>query len=193
MAAWPLPTSPVGSYNKLWMHYDGNNWNSAWNSCILGSPEQTGANVLSNCTGWAEGRMLQLYMLFNPSYDPGTLGTHLFMELGYHNAGQEWLDVAELNGWDVIHEPEVGAVLVTGTHVAIIEDYNEGYGYLISESGYGDATPWYLHYSLYESGGSWHSSYSSDPDVIDFFRIPGIIPGPGAISGYDRKRRYRNA
>ena len=191
MPAWPLPTSPVGSYNKLWMHYNGYNWNSAWNSCIVGSPTQTGADVLSNCTGWAEGRMLELYMLFHPAYDPGTLGTHLFMEFGYHNAGQEWLDVAQAKGWDIIHEPEVGAVVVTGSHVAIIEDYNVGYGYLISESGYGDSTPWYLQYSLYKSGTTWYSSYSSSPAVLDFFRIPGINPS-GVVYGYDRRRRYRN-
>ena len=192
MPAWPLPTSPVGTYNKLWMHYNGYNWSSAWNGCIIGSPSQIGADVLSNCTGWCEGRMLQLYMLFNPSYDPGTLGTHLFMDFSYHNAGQEWLDEAAAKGFDIISQPEVGAVLVTGTHVAVIEDYNPGFGYLISESGYGDSTPWYLQYSLYESGGTWHSSYSTDPDVIGFFRIPTVTPGPIPGNGYDRRRRYRN-
>lgn len=193
MPAWPLPASPVGTYNKLWMHYDGSNWPDAWNSCIKGRPEQTGADVLSNCTGWCEGRMLQLYMLFNPSYDPGTLGTHLFMDFGYHNAGQEWLDVAQQKGFDIITQPEEGAVLVTGTHVAVIESYDPAYGWLISESGYDDSIPWYLHYSLYESGGSWHSSYSSDPDVIGFFRIPTVSPGPIPGRGYDRRRsrRYR--
>lgn len=192
MPAWPLPTSPVGTYNKLWMHYDGNNWATAWNSCILGDPTQTGADVLSNCTGWAEGRMLQLYMLFNPSYDPGTLGTHMFMDFGYHNAGQEWLDEATAKGWETPSTPAVGEVLVTGTHVAIIEDYDPNYGYLISESGYGDPTPWYLQYSLYESGGTWHSSYSTDPDVIGFIKIPTVTPGPIPGHGYDRRRRYRN-
>lgn len=192
MPAWPLPTSPVGTYNKLWMHYNGNNWSTAWNGCILGDPTQAGADVLSNCTGWCEGRMLQLYMLFNPSYDPGTLGTHLFMDFSYHNAGPEWLTEAAAKGFDIITQPEVGAVLVTGTHVAVIEDYDPNYGYLISESGYGDPTPWYLQYSLYESGGTWHSSYSTDPDVIGFFRIPTVTPGPIPGHGYDRRRRYRN-
>ena len=191
MPAWPLPSSPVGTYNKLWMHYDGNNWATAWNGCILGSPTQTGADVLSNCTGWCEGRMLELYMLFNPSYDPGTLGTHLFMDFSYHNAGPEWLTEAAAKGFDIITQPEVGAVLVTGTHVAVIEDYDPGFGYLISESGYGDSTPWYLQYSLYESGGTWHSSYSTDPDVIGFFRIPTVTPGPVPGQGYDRHHSHR--
>ena len=193
MPAWPLPTSPVGTYNKLWMHYDGNNWATAWNSCIKGRPEQTGADVLCNCTGWCEGRMLELYMLYNPSYDPGTLGTHMFMEFGYHNAGQEWLDVAQSKGWDIIHQPEAGAVLVTGSHVAVIEDYDPAYGWLISESGYDTLPPFNLHYSLYESGGAWYSSYATDPAVIDFFRIPTITPGPLPGYGYDRRRsrRYR--
>ena len=191
MPAWPLPTSPVGSFNKKWMHYDGNNWNDAWNSCIYGSPTQNGADVLSNCTGWCEGRMLDLYMLFNPTYDPGTLGTHMFMDFGYHNAGQEWLDEAQAKGFTIVHEPQIGAVLVTGTHVAVIEDYNEGFGYLISESGYGDSTPWYLHYSLYKDNGIWKSSYSSDPVVLDFFLIPTVTPGPVPGTGHDRHHGHR--
>lgn len=192
MSSWALPTSPVGTFNKLYMHYNGYNWATAWNGCITGDPEQYGANVLSNCTGWAEGRALDLYMQFHPGYDPGTLGTHLFMEFSYHNAGPEWLDVARNLGFEIVQEPQEGAILVTPSHVAIIEDHDST-GWLISESGYGDPTPWYLHYSLYEENGSWWSSYASTRNVIGFILIPDVVPGPGLIGKYDRhrSRRYR--
>ena len=193
MASWPMPTSPVGTFNKLWTHYTGYNWATAWNGCILGSPLQYGADVLSNCTGWAEGRALQLYMLFHPNYDPGTLGTHLFMDFSYHNAGQEWIDLALHKGFEVVQQPVEGSILVTPSHVAIVERDDGGDSWLISESGYGDSTPWYLHYSLYKGSGYWWSSYASDPRVIGFIKIPGVTPGPGpsAVSGYDRHRSRR--
>ena len=189
MPQYSMPTNPVGSYNPYWMHYNGYNWGQAFNSAIIGSPTQTGADVLSNCVGWSEGRMLQIYCQVS-GYDPNQTGTHPFMTFGYHNAG-EWLQEAQDLGFDILSEPQEGSVLVTNSHVANIERYDEGQGWLISESGYGDSTPWYLHHSLYKDGAQWKSSYASDPIVIGFFRIPGVTPG-GLIFGYDRRRRYRN-
>lgn len=189
MPNYSMPTNPVGTYNPCWMHYDGYNWGTAWNTAIKGSPEQTGADVLSNCVGYCEGRMLQIYMEIT-SYDPDNTGTHPFVNFGYYNAG-EWYDKATEWGYELLDHPEEGCILVTDSHVAVIER-DDPSGWLISESGYGDPTPWYLQYSLYESGGSWHSSYATSPDVIGFFRIPGTTPG-GHIMEYDRhrSRRYR--
>ena len=62
MPNYSMPTNPVGTFNPCWMHYNGYNWGQAWNTAIIGSPTQYGADVLSNCVGWSEGRMLQIYM-----------------------------------------------------------------------------------------------------------------------------------
>lgn len=191
MPNYSMPTNPVGTYNPCWMHYNGYNWGQAWNTAIIGSPTQAGADVLANCVGWAEGRMLQIYMEIT-GYDPNDTGTHPFVTFGYHNAG-EWYAEAESLGFETLNHPEEGTVLVTSSHCAIVERYDEGSGWLISESGYDTLPPWNLHYSIYESGGRWYSSYATDPLIIGFFRIPGTTPGPGITSNYDRhrSRRYR--
>ena len=92
--------------------------------------------------------------------------------------------------FQVLSQPEEGTVLVTASHVANVERYDSGQGWLISESGYGTLPPWNLHYSLYESGGTWYSSYASDPLVLGFIKIPGAGPG-GRILGYDRHHGHR--
>ena len=190
MPNYSMPTNPVGSYNPCWMHYNGYNWGQAWNTAIIGSPAQTGADVLANCVGWSEGRMLQIYMEIT-GYDPNDTGTHPFVTFGYHNAG-EWYAEAQSLGFTTLDHPEEGTVLVTGSHVANVDRYDEGYGWLISESGYDTLPAWNLHYSIYESGGHWYSSYATDPYIIGFFRVPGAGPGPGMLK-YDRNRsrRYR--
>lgn len=189
MPNYSMPTNPVGSYNPLWMHYNGYNWGQAWNTAIVGDPPQTGANVLSNCVGWCEGRMLQIYMEIT-GYDPNATGTHPFTNFGYYNAG-EWYQKAVEWGFETLDHPEEGTVLVTGSHVANVERYDEGYGWLISESGYGDPTPWYLQYSLFGSGTNWYSDYATDPTVIGFIKIPGVTPGPAIYGHYDRRRSRR--
>ena len=192
--AWNEPHNPVGSYDPKWMtNVYGASWSVAWNTAVYGDPTQAGADVLSNCVGWCIGRMLELYILNNPGYDPATLQTQPFAEFGRHNAG-EWYDTAVGLGYETVTEPQAGCILVTRQHVAVIEKYEDGQWW-ISESGYYDPTPWYYQNSLYQSGGVWYSSYSSEPrDIIGFFKIPSVTPGPapGGRTGYDRRRRYRN-
>ena len=192
MPNYSMPTNPVGTYNPCWMtNLYGASWSSAWNTSIYGSPQQTGADVLCNCVGYSQGRMLQIYMELNPAYDPTLLGTQLF---GVFNGDAgDWLTIAYNNGFQVLTQPEEGTVLVTSSHVANVERYDPGDGWLISESGYNTLPAWNLHYSLYESGGNWYSSYASDPLVLGFIKVPGTTPGPVPGTGYDRhrSRRYR--
>ena len=192
MPNYSMPTNPVGSYNPCWMtNLYGASSSGAWNTSIYGSPTQTGADVLCNCVGWSQGRMLQIYMQLNPGYDPAALQDHAFSMFNV-DAG-DWLTVAQNYGFTILSQPAEGTVLVTPSHVANVERYDPDDGWLISESGYDTLPAWNLHYSLYESGGQWYSSYASDPLVLGFIQIPGAGPGPfPAISGYDRRRRYRN-
>lgn len=190
-----MPTDPVGSYNPCFMtNLYGASWSSAWNTSIYGSPQQTGADVLCNCVGYAQGRMLQIYMEINPGYDPAAIQDHLFSM--FNGDADSWISIANNNGFTVLSQPQEGTVLATGQgtgdgHVAVVERYDPGQGWLISESGYNTLPPFNLHYSLYESGGQWYSSYASQPHVDGFIVIPTAGPGPIPGHGYDRHHGHR--
>lgn len=191
--AWREPTNPVGTYNPCYMsNMYGASWSSAWSTAIHGNPMQTGADVLSNCVGYTQGRMLELWLLDHPGYDPAQTRTHPFIDFNVQ-AGDDWFLVADDLGYEFIDEPEPCCVLITPTHVAVVETEIEG-EWWVSESGYNDPTPWYYHTSLYKSGGTWYDSYGEDPEIFAFFKIPDVSPTPypGARLGYDRRRRYRN-
>lgn len=189
--AWSEPTNPVGTYDPCWMMTDWVTWQDGWNTAIQGRPTAAGANVLSNCVGYCQGRMLKLYLLGNPTYDPSVTKTHPYVLYAWQ-AG-EWYTQAEALGCTMLTEPEPCSILCTSTHVAVVEKYENGQWW-ISESGY-DTMPHYLYQnSIYKSGGRWYSSWSTDPNIIGFFRIPGVTPGPApGRRKYDRRRhsRYR--
>ena len=199
------PVNPVGSGDPCYnTNLYGASWTNNWNTCIYGSPMQTGANVLSNCTGYAQGRALEIYREIHPNYNPATLQTHLFATL--NGEPDSWISRARTAGLTISDEPREGSILCTQDHVAIVEKYVEGQGWWISESGYGNTTPWHFWYELgpgvpdlySDSSGNWYSAYSSPSKLIDgFILIPDVIPGPGPTPGphrlgYDRRRRYRN-
>lgn len=190
------PHNPVGLNEPSFMtNLYGASWSNAWNTSIYGSPTQTGADVLANCVGYAQGRMLDIYREIT-GYNPAQTGTHPFVMFNV-DAGN-WYSTAINNGFTVQSDPREGSVLVTPNHVAVVEFYDQNTGkYWISESGY-NADPYLMQQSLYQDAqGHWHSAYSSpSTDVLGFILIPGVTPGPGPgpgiRRGYDRRRRYRN-
>ena len=204
MANFPAPFNPVGSNDPCWMtNLYGASWTSNWNTCIFGSPQQSGANVLSNCTGYAQGRALYIYnYIYN--YDPAQTHTHPFSTL--NGQPDSWITRATAAGLTVSNNPRAGSILVTNDHVAVVEKYVEDEGWWISESGYGNTVPYHYWYEiapgvkdLYkDNDGDWCSAYSSPSKKIQgFILIPGATPGPGPTPGprrvgYDRRRRYRN-
>ena len=121
--------------------------------------------------------MLEIYREIYPNYDPATLGTQLFGTL--NGDPDSWLTRAASAGFTISSEPRDGSVLVTQSHVAVVEHYDDVNDYwLVSESGYDTLPPWVYHNSLYKSGGTWYSSYATDPTVLGFILIPGVTPGP---------------
>ena len=78
---WSEPTDPTGTYDPAYMtNLYGASWDVAWNTSIYGRPMATGANVLSNCVGYAQGRMLRIWMEdYNPTYNPAQTQTHPFI------------------------------------------------------------------------------------------------------------------
>ena len=188
---WSEPTDPTGTYDPAYMtNLYGASWDVAWNTSIYGRPMATGANVLSNCVGYAQGRMLRIWMEdYNPTYNPAETHTHPFISYNAE-ADTRWLTIARSLGHTVSNEPREGSILVTGSHVAVVEKFKDGQWW-VSESGYDTMPHWVYHPSLYKSGDTWYSSYASIPKVEGFIYIPDISPGPGPSDGiiYDRKRR----
>lgn len=174
------PYNPVGSYAPSFMtNLYGASWDAAWNTCIYGDPTQTGANVLSNCVGYAQGRMLDIYREIT-GFNPARERSHPFVMFN-QNAG-DWYQIAIDHGFDVQATPREGSVLVTSSHVAVVETFDESTGlWWVSESGSGDPTPYYYQHSLYESGGRWYDSYGTDPLIIGFILIPGVSPTPPPV------------
>ena len=159
MAYTPRTTSPVNSYNPCWMtNLYGASWVDHWNTCIYGSPTQIGADVLCNCTGYAQGRSCEIYVNATGENPADTL-SHPFDRFNM-DAG-EWLDYAPLFGFSTGNEPRIGAILVTDTHVAIVEEKVNDNLWYVSESGYDTLPPFSYSTSLYRSGGIWRSYYTN--------------------------------
>lgn len=166
MINFNTPVNPVNSFNKCFMRIpDG------YNTCILGNPVQNGANVLSNCVGWVQGRALQIYMDVSDC-DPIN-GQHIFNEFNCDPVN--FLNVAKRKGFEIVSNPVVGSIFVTDSHVGIVE-YKDSTGWLISESGYqysGDAV--LFQHSIYYSNGCWYSSFASPEKLIKgFIKIPKV-------------------
>lgn len=199
MPSYPGPHDPSGLNEPSFMtNLYGASWSGAWNTCIYGSPVVAGANVLANCVGYAQGRMLDIWLALNPTYNPSVTMTHPFVTL--NGEPYEWIARARAAGLTVQNEPRAGSVLVTNSHVAVVESYDEATGlWMVSESGYGG--PAYSYGStIYKSGNTWYSSFASDHTIVGFILIPDVPPGPGpgpgptpgGRGGYDRRRRFRN-
>lgn len=187
------PYNPVGLYEPAYMKYIGN-WSNAWNTAIYGEPQQTGANVLSNCVGYAQGRMITIYNEIT-GYDPAQTQTHPFILM--NAAPGDWGERARSSGFEIVSEPVEGSVFYTNCHVGVVELY-DGSDWWVSESGFrSDA---YLYQkSLYKENGNWYSAWANpDKFIFGFIVIPDTEPGPGPGPGpgsgnkYDRRRRYRN-
>ena len=160
--------SPAGSYNPCYMtNLYGASWNDAWNSCIYGcypnegSPPVAGANVLANCTGYAQGRALEIYnecMLYNPS----VTHTHPFIPFNA-NAG-EWYDIAVNIGFDVSNTPALGSIICwdkagDAGHVAVVEKIIDSSTIITTESGWENiAGREWVRNTRYISGGQWTDS-----------------------------------
>lgn len=196
------PYDPSGRFEAAYMtNLYGASWSDAWNTSIYGSPVVAGANVLANCVGYAQGRMLTIYKEIT-GYNPAQTGTHPFVTLNSDPvAGSDgWIPRARAAGLTVQSEPRAGSVLVSDTHVAVVEYYDtETQQWMISESGYGGPA-YSFSPSIYKSGSKWYTNfaYPRPQEIYGFILIPDVQPGPGpgptpgGRGGYDKRRRFRN-
>ena len=172
----PRTTSPVGSYNPCWQtNLYGASWNDNWNTCIYGSPAQVGANVLCNCTGYAQGRSVEIWIHFT-GHTPQETFSHPFDMLNGDAGG--WAARAALYGFEIGYEPKPGAILETDTHVAIVEEKVNDDLWYVSESGYDTLPPFSYSTSLYRQNGVWRSYYTGQV-VNQFIYNPYVPDSPG--------------
>lgn len=159
-----------------------------WNSSIQGNGAIAGANVLNNCVGYSQGRLMEIHNQLYPNNQITSAATNIY---SIFNANTEdWYNIAVNNGYNVGSTPDYGAVGVWYSasqqvgHVANVENYADGV-WEISEG----------HYNYPGGQGSWDYSYlqnntdylpafiGADPtwDLIGFiypFTVPYPPPGP---------------
>lgn len=111
------------------------------NGCIVGKPTITGANVLCNCVGYANGRFNEIIN------DPELKGVVKAFKYQLTTNAENFIESAKNQGLKISSSPVTGGVMVWkkgatlggkdgAGHVAIVEAvYNDG-TILTSESGY---------------------------------------------------------
>ncbi len=140
-------SSPAGFYNPCYMtNLYGASWTDHWNTCIYGDYQGSpvaGADVLANCTGYAQGRALEIYNECM-GYNPAQTQTHPFV--GLNGNAREWYPLAPSLGLAVSTDPAPGAIIcwtegidpdsVFG-HVGVVESVEDQNTIITTESGYG--------------------------------------------------------
>lgn len=182
-------TSPAGLFLPYYMTTGAGGVNTS----IVGNGAIAGANVLNNCVGYSQGRLAEIYNQIN-----GTTGQNPFTM--FNVDAQNWLTVAQNNGFATGMTPQIGAVGVyyaSGQnlgHVCNIENIGIGGIWEISES----------HYYYPNGQGSWDYSYlqpnllpafiGNDPDwqLIGFiYPFQGLQPSESFPSIYSILHRRR--
>lgn len=134
-----------------------------WNSAIQGNGAIIGANVLNNCVGYAQGRLMEIHNQLYPSNQITSAGTNIYSI--FNANAEDWYQIAVNNNYNVGNTPDYGAVGVWYSaaqnvgHVAICEQTAEGIWY-ISES----------HYNYPGGQGSWdYSTLQNNTDYLPAF------------------------
>ena len=108
--------------------------NGGWNGAIQGKPTKTGANVLSNCVGYANGRFAEIM-------NEGKILYQLVCN------AENFIEKAKTYGLQVVDYPTLGGIMVWqkgslassdgAGHVAIVERLDSANQIYTSESSYG--------------------------------------------------------
>lgn len=112
------------------------------NGAVAGSPTISGANVLCNCVGYANGRFNEIIN------DPNLTGTAIKFKYQLVCNAENFIESAKKQGLSISSTPIEGGIMVWqkgktlgggdgAGHVAVVEEvYNDG-SIMTSESGYG--------------------------------------------------------
>jgi GH25 family lysozyme M1 (1,4-beta-N-acetylmuramidase) len=133
---------------------------------IPGNPLDAGCDVLANCVGYAAGRFNEI------------IGRGCFVYWQYAPNPDKWIATAKQYGLRTGSEPQLGAVLVWGHHVAIVEEINADGTIVTSESGYGCNNPFWLT-TRNNDDGCWNGGR--------FGKFHGFIYQPKGVEQYMKK------
>ena len=125
--------------------------NGGWNGAVKGSPTRAGANVLSNCVGYANGRFAEIQGLGYIKYQ-------------FVCNAENFIEKARLYGLKVSSTPKQGGIMVwqkgatlNGSdgagHVAIVERVDSANKIYTSESAYGGSA--FYNATRTNSNGRW--------------------------------------
>lgn len=117
--------SPAGSYLPYYMTTGAGGYNSS----IVGNSANglgvAGANVLNNCVGYAQGRMMEIHNQIYPTNTITSAAENIYSVFNVDAA--QWLTVAQNNGFSTGITPQAGSVAVYTSaqypagHVAVFE------------------------------------------------------------------------
>ena len=131
--------------------------NGGWNGAIQGNPTRSGANVLSNCVGYANGRFAEII-------GKGKIEYQLVCN------AENFIEKAKNYGLQVVSYPTLGGIMVWqkgslassdgAGHVAIVERIDSANQIYTSESAYGSTA--FYNSTRTNSNGRWgmNSNYS---------------------------------
>ena len=125
-------------------------------------------SVLANCTGYCQGRWMELGNTNTP--------------YAFHGNAGDWINEARQAGYQIGSEPQLGAIVVfagwssnRAGHVAIVEEISDDGSYIkCSESNYGSTIFEWPVYRYRETG--WKRRGSSSGASIGFVYHPNIAP-----------------
>ena len=125
-------------------------------------------SVLANCTGYCQGRWMELGNTNTP--------------YAFHGNAGDWINEARQAGYQIGSEPQLGAIVVfagwssnRAGHVAVVEEISDDGSYIkCSESNYGSTIFEWPVYRYRETG--WKRRGSSSGASIGFVYHPNIAP-----------------
>ena len=134
-------------------------------------------SVLANCTGYCQGRWMELGNTNTP--------------YAFHGNAGDWINEARQAGYQIGSEPQLGAIVVfagwssnRAGHVAVVEEISDDGSYIkCSESNYGSTIFEWPVYRYRETG--WKRRGSSSGASIGFVYHPNITPAPPAPPKYN--------
>ena len=150
-----------------------------YNGAVQGSPTVKGANVLSNCVGFANGR-------FNESIlDPNLKGIEMPFKYQLVCNAENFIESAKKQGLKISKVPVLGGIMVWqrgetlndwdgAGHVAFVKQLNENGSIVTSESGWGSYA--FKRITRTNSNGRWGMAAGYK------FRGCIINPSIGAVS-----------
>lgn len=131
-----------------------------WNKAIVGKPTKSGANVLANCVGYANGRFAEI------------IGKNAIEYQLICNA-ENFIEKAKGYGLSISDVPTLGGIMVwegkgsLAGHVAIVERIDSNNQIFTSESAYGGSA--FYNKTRYNCNGNWDmgSNYSFRGCIIN--------------------------